>query len=266
MADESGFHKFFSDQVESLTKTAFPQLSKFMDFSSSKEQNEAKASDSVSSSENDIGTPNRRKSGGSVANEMVLDSLTGIDERLKVQSIVLVSQLEQQTITNQLLNRLTVSGLGSGGGAGGNSNTPNIPDIPGEKSIGNYIKTWGKKLLGGAAGLIMENPVTAAVAGAGVAGVAGAEWIRRTDHNEDTGPNAPNKTGEALQSEINILKADIEREKQHLALNPTDAATLAILKKLQDKLDRDEDKSKLDEATPQHNWGPWHAGGTPQGL
>jgi hypothetical protein len=275
-SDSKTFQEFMAEGMESMTKTAFPQLSKFMDFSREKMKNEDKTSDSISSSEDDIGTPNKRRrksaSADTVANEMVLDSLGAIDERLKVQSIVLVSQLEQQTITNQLLGRLAAGGGGfgavgggSGGGSGGGVADAAL-EAAGGASIGNFIKSWGTKLLGGAASLLMS-PAGALAAG-GVAGVVGAETIRRTDHNEDVSPTAPTKTGADLQAEIATLKADIEREKQHLALNPTDAATIAILKKLEEKLDKDLNKDQTAEstpATPQHNWGPWHFGGTPSG-
>jgi hypothetical protein len=276
-SDNKTFQEYMAEGMENMTKTAFPQLSKFMDFSREKMKNEDKASDSISSSEDDIGTPNKRRrksaSADMIGGEMVLDSLTAIDERLKVQSIVLVSQLEQQTITNQLLGRLAAGGggFGAGGGGSGGGSGGGVADAAlaaaGGASIINWLKTAGKAVLGGAASLLMS-PGGALAAG-GAAGVAAAETIRRTDHNEDVSPNAPNKTGSDLQAEIEILKADIEREKQHLALNPTDATIIAILKKLEEKLDKDLAKDQMSDAavpaTPQHNWGPWHAGGTPTG-
>ena len=282
MADDNKatFREFMAEQMEGMTKTAFPQLSKFMDFSRDKAANEDKASSKADAAEDDIGTPNkrRRKSGSAdmIGGEMVLDSLTAIDERLKVQSIVLVSQLEQQTITNQLLTRLTMGGGMGGGGAGGSGSGGggNVADAAleaaGGASIGNFIKSWGTKLLGGAVSALMmpEVAIPLGVAGLTAGTVVGGNALLKGSDEENMSPNAKAKEGQALQDEINVLKADIAREKQHLELNPTDTATLAILKKLQEKLDRDEDKSKVEgdtPATPQHNWGPWHAGGTPTG-
>ena len=122
---KQSFNDFFAEGMSNLSKAAFPQLSAFMDFSKEKQKDEDRSSGSANDAEENLRTPNGKRSGGnSIANEMVLDSLGAIDERLKVQGIVLVSQLEQQTQQTQLLQRLASSGMGGGsggafGGAGG---------------------------------------------------------------------------------------------------------------------------------------------------
>lgn len=185
---DKSFEEFFRDGMSDVAKVAFPTLGKLMDFS--KKKDEDKATDSADDAEDDIAAPKKRKKAtvNAVANEMVLDSLEAIDERLKVQSIVLVSQLEQQTITNQLLNRLAASGTGMGGGSssGGSSVLDTVTEAVGGASIGNFIKTWGTKLLGGAAAALAAPEVLIGAAGA----AAGYGLYKATQSNPTAASDA----------------------------------------------------------------------------
>jgi hypothetical protein len=158
--------EFFSSSTEE-SLTAFPALSKFMDFSADKKNDEDKASDSAKSSEETLRSSNGKRGGGnnSVLNEQIVDSLDSIGDRLKVQSIVLASSLEQQTRTNQILNRLGGSGNavgGSGGGIASSGSKHALTDslLDGvERFLGTTV---GKGLLmgGTAAVLLAEAPHT----------------------------------------------------------------------------------------------------------
>lgn len=245
MSDETpaSFQQFFSEQVENLTKTAFPQLSKFIDLSTAK-QDEDKAATKVSNAEDDTGTPNRRRSSqNGIANEQVLDGLTDISDKLKIQSIVLVSQLEEQTKTNQILSRLADGGGGVGGSSGGNVGADAVKDamdVAGAKSVGNFIKSFGSKLLGGASALLAPE--------VGIPVAVGAYALTQMGENQDTstkyfkehgdnggqdvdsdGNNIPNATqakatekaarAKTAADAITNLQADLDRITNHLKKN-----------------------------------------------
>jgi hypothetical protein len=170
--DKKTFQDFFNEGMENIVSTAFPQLSKFVSFDRDKQNDEDKAASSVSETENENGTPNRRRraSQNTVAAEMVVDGLDAIDQRLRTQSIVLVSSLEQQTITNQFLSRIVDGGAGGvGNGSGGSLDHAN--DMPGGSSILKLIKKGIGKLFGGAAPEGAE--AVGGLLGAGAATTAG---------------------------------------------------------------------------------------------
>jgi hypothetical protein len=84
MSEEKKFSEYLQEFGNDIIKTSFPQISSFL---ADKKADEDKASSKISDTE-DKPSSSRRGNSSSVANEMVLDSLGAIDERLKVQSIV----------------------------------------------------------------------------------------------------------------------------------------------------------------------------------
>jgi hypothetical protein len=154
-SDAGNFNNFFNDR-DFVTQT-FAPLAKF--FSDVKRDDAAKANESMNA--NESRTPNG-SSQNSLGNELILTSLDAIEDRLKTQSIVLVSSLEQQTKTVQLLERMTATrseGGSAGGGHGGGGNGGGwlstalhaAEDYLGVKALGSFLKSSGTKVMGGAA-------------------------------------------------------------------------------------------------------------------
>jgi hypothetical protein len=230
--ENKSFEQYFNEFSKSLAQTAFPQLSKFMSFDSSKKQDEDRASKSVDDQEEED-TPRRRanKSVNAVANEMVLDALGGIDERLKIQSIVLVSQLEQQTLTNQLLNRLASdgSGFGGGGAGGGNKVVNAVEDAVGGAAIWNFVKTMGKTVLGGAG------------AAAGL-GAAAAGSLIYGDISGNAGIKKIYDKGEPDPTSAEIQEMQAEANKPRIAANNTQ------IKDMEDTISKIEQHLKISNA------------------
>jgi hypothetical protein len=256
--DNKTFEQYFNEGLKNVASTAFPQLSKFMSFDGNKKKDEDKASDSVDEQEEED-TPRKRnkKSVNAVANEMVLDALGGIDERLKVQSIVLVSQLEQQTITNQLLGRLALSGGGAGGAGGtsGGSVTDAVVEAVGGASMVNFIKSWGTRILGGAVGMLAAPEIALGAVGAAAGygaykatsmdptaatdeSAAEGGLISPTEQQKTDDPTATQARISAAQKAARIKKADDGIENLQNDLN-------LIVKHLKMNVETEENRAKL---------------------
>lgn len=281
--DDKSFQDYFAEGREDMTRKAFPALSKFMDFSKEKAKTEDKASDEIEETEADTSRKRSKKSVNAVANEQVLDGLEDISEKLKIQSIVLVSQLEQATITNQLLSRLTTDGGGGGGFGGGRGSSASggggvvdtAVEAAGGASIWNYVKNLGKTLLGGAAGAAA---LGGAAAGSLIVGdISGNAGIKRASTADPTPDEISQMQIEANKpkisdndNKIKDLQDILSRLETHLKLNTESEEEklriskeqLEIQKKIKD-LEKENQNLAAGGETP--NYGPWHAGGTAAG-
>jgi hypothetical protein len=232
--EDKTFEQYFNEFSKSLAQTAFPQLSKFMSFDTSKKQDEDRASKSVDDQESaDRPRSSSNKSVNAVANEMVLDALGGIDERLKVQSIVLVSQLEQQTLTNQLLNRLATEGGGFGGGGNsrpgnGGGGGPGLFD-----AVGSYIKSAGAAVLGG----------LSTFGGAALTAGAAAGSLIYGDISGNAGIKKIYDKGEPDPTAAEIQQMQVEANKPKIAANNTQ------IKDMEDTISKIENHLKISNAS-----------------